>query len=163
MPNRATTTCLAAAVLVLAGAGASGTALAQATAVTTNTYSASSLDSDIDASCKALSASSSGTVSATCNKSSGNNAVGNSTSKDVSANVGCGHSMGVHTSIHWGSDTTVHWSPKDGTWKIKLDSTGKKYLLEAKCVATDGWTANASTIELGASDGLDNDSGDLDF
>ena len=171
LPTRAALVMLG--VLALAGTASAqeqcwGSAVCEgagttSTTVTANTYSTASVANDINASCKAFSANSSGTVSAKCNKSDGNAVVTNDTSVDVSGRVGCGHSAGKHTAIHWGSDTTVHWSPKSGTWTVKLNSTGKKYLLGARCVSSDGaMTAHLSTIELDA-DGLDNDSGDLAF
>ena len=135
---------------------------AQQTTVTTNGYTEDSTSSDIDASCKEIASTGAGSVSAKCNKA---NTDPVSTTKDVSGNVGCGHSAGIHTAIHWGSDTTVHWSPKSDSFSVKLDSTGKTYLLSASCISSDGvMTANPTTVELGDStNGLENDGGSLSF
>ena len=140
-----------------------GTAAATGT-VTTSVYWSKSVDSDIDASCKELKASSGGVVEGKCNKNDGNNIVSNATSVDTTDKIGCGWNMGKNTKLVYGDDLTEWWTPKEDTYAVKLNSTGKKYYLHGKCVATDdGWVANESKLELGDSSGLDNNKGDLEF
>ena len=102
-------------------------------------------------------------VKAKCNKNDGNNIVGNATSVDTTDDIGCGWNMGKNTKLVYSDDLTQWWTPKEDAYAVKLNSTGKKYYLHGKCVSTDGWVANESTLELGDSSGLDNVKGELAF
>ena len=152
---------LSAALLALCLASAAGAQTSPAP-VTTSAYWSGSVANDIDLSCKQMKAGTGGTVSGKCNKNDGNSIVTNDTSVDTTDYVGCGWNMGKKTKLRWGDDLTQWWSPKEDTFVVKLNSTGKRYVLAGKCVDTNGWVANESTIEFADSD-LDNDKGELAF
>ena len=154
-----------ATALALALALASGAASAQTSpaGVTTNGYGASNTGSDITTTCKKLKVDTSGSVSGTCNKwvggTTGMTYVG--TSVSVSGNIHC-VAMGQASYIAWGSTQSTHWSP--GSWEVKLNSTGTKYLITAKCSSIGGATASRSSLDLGDStNGVENDGGSLSF
>ena len=151
-------TAATALALLLAVLGVSPAA-ADSTVVTTNAYSATSTSTDVDASCKDLDMSSTGTLSGTCNTSGSTN----DSTLDMTGNIACGASAGLSTAIAWRTSQNQYFKVTE--WDIVLNSTGTKYLVEAKCKSRyTSATAGASTLELGdGTNGVDNDSGDLGF
>ena len=127
--------------------------------VTTNTYSSTSTSDDVDLSCKNLAMNSSGTLSGDCNASGSTNA----STLDMTNNIACGASAGTSTAIAWRTTQNSYFEVSE--WSIVLNSTGKKYLVEAKCKSRyTTVVAAASTLELGhGTKGVENDSGSLSF
>ena len=144
--------------LLLAAMGVSP-ATADTTVVTTNGYTATSTSTDVDASCKDLDMSGSGTLSGTCNTSGSTS----ESTLDMTSNIACGASAGLSTAIAWRTTQNSYFEVSE--WDIVLNSTGTKYLVEAKCKSRyTSAVAGASTLELGdATNGVENDAGSLSF
>ncbi len=152
------------AALALALALAVAGAPVQAASVTTNGYDSTLNSTDVDKACKNAEWSSTNKLEATCNKyTDGQPMEYVDNSKDVTGSIVCGASAANNTAIKWGTTGNNYWKPKWSAFKVELDSTGKTYLITGECTSNYGAYADPSSIEMGASSGLDNSNGSLAF
>ena len=132
---------------------------AQTSSVTTQSYTPDHMQTDLDKGCKALSSNTNGVVAATCNYVSGAQIKLKDSTLDVASKIRCMGTYGQSTAIGWSTVTNVYWTPK--SWAVVLNSTGKAYLIQAVCTSQGGMKADASTLELGGTSGIENDAGSL--
>ena len=139
-------------------------AQATATTVTTNTYDAKSTSDDIRASCKEVSVSSTGTLSAKCNKKPPASSPGRdpevvSTTINMLTYVNC-RTRGTSVRVRWGAAETglTLVDPH-----VLLTSNGKTYIFGGYCEDSDGDKVGPSGVDFGhTTDGLKNNDGSLE-
>ena len=140
--------------------GASGALAQSSSSLTTSTYNARSTAKDIRASCKELSMSSQGTLSAKCNKRLGTGAVSAvSTTISMPTYASCRSNGRGGYRVLWGSPA-ANVQMVDPL--VLLTSTGSSYVFGAYCVDANNVRTGPSGIDIGeTTDGLENDAGSL--
>ena len=151
------------AATLLAGLLALVCAPAGATGVSTNLYSATSTSEDVAESCTNVTiASSTGVVSASCNKDTDGTVGVNSTTIDLDDVLYClvNTDPDYPVVLAWGT-TTSHYTPAD--WSVSVSSNGYDYHAFATCKR--GGDTNEPQSGVSISDtvkGLKNDDGELE-
>ena len=131
------------------------------TTYTTNDYSDTSTSDEVGKSCKEVSiASSTGVVSAKCNKETDGEVGTNDTTFDMTKATYCKeYNDGSGAGLVWGSGTT-DWTASD--WSADVASNGRHYGVYVKCKKSgmpdnDGGVAMSDTVK-----GLKNNAGSLE-
>ena len=138
-----------------------GQASATTTTYTTNDYSATSTSDQVGKSCKEVSiVSSTGVVSAKCNKETDGVVGTNDTTFDMSTVTYCKENDdGESASLVWGSSSTTTWTAAN--WTAGVGSNGRHYGVYVDCqksgmTDSEGGTAMSDNVK-----GLKNDAGAL--
>ena len=138
-----------------------GQASATTTTYTTNDYSDTSTSDEVGVSCKAVSiASSTGVVSAKCNKETDGEVGTNDTTFDMTTATYCReYNDGSGAGLIWGSGTT-DWTASD--WSADVGSNGRHYTASVKCKKA-GMPDNDSGLAISDNvNGLKNNAGSLE-